>query len=351
MKRKCLAVGIILLFVGTCIIPPTTSKQTLGKTVITVDDEPGDADYISIKDAVNHSNPGDEIEIYSGTYYEEGIIVNCNNTTIIGIAEELGQGNDTGKPFIQGNGNDTVLNVAASHVVITNLRIENVLSGLPWTDGLYIGIGTIRDFNNITITNISVRNCTACGIAHSADGNDIVLTHNDIQKCKTGMAVSSLSKGTLCSNNTIIDCSNGIQNEGNNDQFSDNIIRRCSVGINFYQGHSSLINRNHIVNCSVGIYLWNGAENIITENNFINYSKNELWWRGYRAIFFSLWSGKKDVWKNNYWGTWNGKGPQPIHGTRVITILFVPFPISISVKWLAFDWHPAQEPYDIPGMS
>jgi hypothetical protein len=39
-----------------------------------VDDEPGDADFISIKEAVNSSNPGDTIEVYSGIYYEEGIL-------------------------------------------------------------------------------------------------------------------------------------------------------------------------------------------------------------------------------------------------------------------------------------
>ena len=54
MKRKCLAVGIILLFIGTCIIPSATSQQPLSRNIITVDDEPGLADYTSIRDALNH---------------------------------------------------------------------------------------------------------------------------------------------------------------------------------------------------------------------------------------------------------------------------------------------------------
>ena len=75
MKRKCLAVGIILLFIGTGIIPSITSEQTYDKNIITVDDEPGDADFTSIKEAVNASSPGDTIEVYSGTYPEDGILV------------------------------------------------------------------------------------------------------------------------------------------------------------------------------------------------------------------------------------------------------------------------------------
>jgi parallel beta-helix repeat protein len=233
---------------------------------------------MSIKDAVNNSNPGDIIEIYSGTYYEEGITIDCNNTTIIGISEELGQGNDTGKPFIQGNGNNTVLQVAASDVFITNLRIENVLSGSQWVYGLLIGIGVVVEFNNITVTNMSVRNCTDAGIAYCAGGNDIVITNNDVQNCsRTGMIVSCYPKGVLCSNNTIINCSKGFESECDHIQFSDNIIRRCSLGIRVYQGESNQILSNDFEDCEVAIYLVLGRGTTISKNNFINYSKNGYW--------------------------------------------------------------------------
>jgi hypothetical protein len=41
LGEKSLAIGIILLFIGTAIIPLGISQQTLGRKIITVDDEPG----------------------------------------------------------------------------------------------------------------------------------------------------------------------------------------------------------------------------------------------------------------------------------------------------------------------
>jgi hypothetical protein len=352
--KKCLTLGIILLFIGTCIIPLGTSEQTHRKHIITVDDEPGDADYTSINDSISHSNPGDIIEIYSGTYYEEGITVDCNNISIIGISEELGQGNDTGKPFIQGNGNETVFNVAASHVFIANLRIENMLSGSKWVSGLYIGIGEIADFNNITITNTSVRNCTRAGIVCCVDGRDIVITDNDVQNCMTtGMMVSTVSgypKCILCSNNTITDCSYGIDTACNHVQFSDNIIRRCSLGINLFQGQSNQILSNDFEDCEVAIYLNRALGTTISKNNFINYSKNGMWWERLQWSYV-LW-GEKNIWTENYWSTWKELSPKPIRGTYIFWIFIPPiFSLEFPVNWLDFDRHPAQEPYDITRMT
>ena len=61
------------------------------KAVIIVDDE-GDGDYTSIKEAVNNTNPGGTIEVYSGTYYECGIEIYTENITLRGIPYELGNG-------------------------------------------------------------------------------------------------------------------------------------------------------------------------------------------------------------------------------------------------------------------
>ena len=73
LVRKYLTIGVIFFFIGTSVIPSTSSVQTNDKNIITVDDEPGDADFTSIKEAVNSSSPGDTIEVYSGTYLEQGI--------------------------------------------------------------------------------------------------------------------------------------------------------------------------------------------------------------------------------------------------------------------------------------
>jgi hypothetical protein len=131
MLRKGLVVAVILLFISVAVAPNifalNIEHQSRGTTII-VDDE-GDGDYTSIKEAVNYSSPGDTIEVYSGIYREEGIRIEKDNITLIGIEHELGEGNDTGKPFIKPDGNATVIVVNASHVIISNFRIEKLARG------------------------------------------------------------------------------------------------------------------------------------------------------------------------------------------------------------------------------
>ena len=124
--------GIVALFICMSITPSVavdtvkeSSMPISDKTVITVDDE-GDGDYTSIKEAVNNSNPGDTIEVYSGTYYECGIEIHTENITLKGIPYELGNGGDTGKPFINGEGKDFVIGyIMTEGVLVTGFRMEN----------------------------------------------------------------------------------------------------------------------------------------------------------------------------------------------------------------------------------
>ena len=96
------------------------NKVTIGNNTITVDDEPGDADFTSIKEALNYSSPGDTIEVYSGTYFEQGIHIVKDNITLVGIAHELGGGGDSGKPFINGDGTAIVIHVQENHIIVSN---------------------------------------------------------------------------------------------------------------------------------------------------------------------------------------------------------------------------------------
>ncbi len=344
---KWVAVGIILLFVGTSLIPSVTLAQTFGKNIITVDDEPGDADFTSIKEAVNSSSPGDTIEVYSGTFLEQEILIEKDNITLLGISHELGGGNDSGMPFIKGNGSGRVIWVKASHVIVSNFTIEN-----PRTENstvFYWGVEVQIIYppdgqHDVTISDCIIRN-TLIGICAIYSGRNMRFIDNHISNCsEDGISSeiwSNLSTGSIISGNVITDCGDhagdyGIHFTGDNHNVSGNRIRNCTYGGIDFGGTGNIIYGNDIENCNMGIRC-GGSGNIITKNNFKNYSRIGFW------FYNSIWWPGKNRWRSNYWDTWTGIGPKAILGFIVFELNYFFFPIP----WIAFDWNPAREPYDI----
>jgi parallel beta-helix repeat protein len=355
MRRKWLAVGIILLFVGTCTIPSITSEQSYDKNIITVDDEPGDADFTSIKEAVNSSSPGDTIEVYSGTYPEQEICIVKDNTTLLGISHELGGGNDSGKPLIQGKVTGRVLRVEASYVEVSNFRIEH--------PGAFSSICiSVHEQNNITISDC---------IIHSSkkemnDGiqvgkcNNTRIINNDISNCSCGILASSQRPGSLTiTGNVVTDCTTygGITLYSNQQNVSGNRIRRCDEGIRIF-GTNNTIFGNDIDNCPISVCspAFYGDEvergNTFIKNNFKNYSR-EPWWDRQVILFpfYGFVKDKKDRWIGNYWDTWVGVGPKGILGWLGLGIGYDETGIGFIIPWFEYDRHPAKQPYDIPGFS
>jgi len=354
LTGKCLTIGVILFFIGTGIIPSIKSGLTHDKNIITVDDEPSDADFTSIKEAVNYSSPGDIIEVYSGTYPEDRIRIAKENISLLGISHELGEGNDSGKPFIRGNGTGTVIQVEASHVIVSNLRIEN-----PWSEPLvfvyciYVGTSMGSEQNNNTISDCIIRNSTFVGIRVGSIGKNIRIINNEISYCNN-TGIEANSENFTITGNVITDClQSGIYFGGGFQNVSGNRIRRCGNGIKFY-GNNNIVYGNDIENCSVGVRNLGSWGNIITKNNFKNYSRGVDWWERYSAyiIWYILLGIKKDRWIGNYWDTWIGVGPKTIFGLLFLWFtIFGEFMLMFPIPWFDFDWHPAQEPYDITGMT
>ena len=116
-KSCCFA--IILLFVGTSIVPSVMSLDTKKTSIVAtmtttctwiVDDE-GDGDFTEIQDAIDNANESDTICVYSGEYTRI-FITHQNRLNLIGIPEEYGEnGSDTGYPIIDGENTTHVVNL------------------------------------------------------------------------------------------------------------------------------------------------------------------------------------------------------------------------------------------------
>jgi len=348
-------VGITILFLGTCITPSatsgfTSSRFTNGNKIITVDDEPGDADFTSIKEAMNYSSPGDTIEVYSGTYPEDGIRIVKENITLLGMSYELGGGNDTGKPFIEGNGTDIIIRVEASYVIVSNFRIEKSFSMAC----IYLGTDIMGNQNNNTISDCIIRNSAHSGIGIGDIGKNIRIINNEISNCNTyGINAPRFALSLNIIGNIITDClQSGIYFSGSGDNISYNIIKRCNRGILVYGGNN-IVYGNDIEDCSVGVIsVGLGFGNTITKNNFKNYSLNGCWWERTLQIYLidGVFKDKKDRWIDNYWDTWIGFGPKKIHGKLTLILgihIYSDILIILPIPLVDFDWHPSKEPYDI----
>ncbi len=78
---------------------------------------PSGCDYTRIQAAINATDPGDTIEVHSGTYYEH---VNVNKQLIL-------NGVDTGgdKPVVDASGNDSAITLSANAITLDGFTVTN----------------------------------------------------------------------------------------------------------------------------------------------------------------------------------------------------------------------------------
>jgi parallel beta-helix repeat protein len=382
--KKWSAIGIILLFVGTCIIP--TIAQNTEKIVSTSKGTwlyvggSGPGNYTRIQDAINDSHDNDTVFVFddSSPYYES-LIINTSITL-------LGENRNT--TIIDGTDvtAEIMIEVNALKVTITELCIQHCQSNLTyWTvliensngeryridhnifrdnsqNTLTLG-ATDSEISNNTFSNNSAALILEYGGNHTVQDN--VFINNDY-----GILMYECQWNTI-HGNRIINSSTPLFIElSNYNTFSENILdgnRRG--GIDSLGSCKNTFYRNIFSNNQHGIMLSASQGNVITENNFINNSDYQaisivhplvgvglsLYYNRQYArngSFFSLLG--KNQWEANYWSDWESSSPRPIDrviyfwSLRLLTrITGKPYPINLS----QYDWHPAKEPYDIPGMT
>jgi parallel beta-helix repeat protein len=390
--QKCLAVGIILLFIGTGLIPAIAQNiekplsVSRGKWLYVGGGGPGN--YSKIQDAIDYSSNGDTVFVYAASSpYHEYITINKSIHLI---------GEDRTTTIIDGEKNIDFVWIQTSFVNLSGFTITNCSA-----NGFGAGITIEHKDSYIKLTNIDISNCiiknneegiravnidflniSFCRI-HNNPSSCIYLSpsfHVHIFNCEithngknlnnssivpggifiTGdSAHGGMSKDIIISNCSIannIGCGILVASSSNIEICHNTIFDNPRMGIWVLGGHVKIYN-NHIFNNSINGPIYEGSiyllkcfnsvsvyENIIETNyqcgillsgssgNSVN--KNNFINNKYNA-FFSL--SILNNWGGNYWTDWLGFGPKVIKGMGLFFL----------ITWVNFDWHPAREPYTI----
>jgi len=353
----------------------------------------GTGNYTKIQNAINAAWYGDTVFVYddSSPYYE--------NLQIKRGINLIGENKDT--TVIDGNKQDSVIEILNDDVMVSGFTIRNLRR--PFNNWEVAAVRS-NGQDNITISDniISMGDLGHSGSWRAAiflNGTDCSVLGNYIFEEQdmfrsVGIVLYTGSSNNLISGNTIAgNYTMGIYilDECFNNIISENYIHHDSSGIAIYGSDNEVIN-NRIVNCSsIGIYIANGVHNTVS-GNIISHNIGGLWDGGIHistsnrniisdneisynhptgiyvcVSYYNVISGNNfidnegegyqedgnayfdyaglhffgNIWKGNYWSDSLSGGTLPKIIPGELMIFF------IDRLWINFDWHPAQEPYDI----
>ena len=356
MKKGIICVLVCMLMIISTIVPVsatvaskiTSQPMTMGNILYVGGSGPNN--YTKIQDAINDATTGDTVFVYdeSSPYWENLFVTKSitlngedRNTTIINgknIRETILIKGDsvTIKGFtIQHGGwlgwwkKEGILIRGNSSTIQGNI-IQNNYIGIALTNGpCYYQPHHHLIINNIIQSNRLIGITSRIGITNCNISRNLITENGEY-----GIGLS----GTISSENTIIhNIISGNHNHGIVVIGTWNTIIENTV-----QNHKRMMGLK-----GIGIEII-GSNNSIIRNNLINNSRHAFQ-KEYAQNSADVGNLTKEnnVWDANYWG-------QPLtEPKRIDGRVFYErrMFISLSVPWLAYDTHPAQELYEIPSIG
>jgi len=235
--------------------------------------------------------------IENNNFVNDGIFISISDKQLV---PEINNNIVNGKPLV-------------CYKNLSNFKISNagqiILS--KCNNGIINSVNLSNTDTSIYVLSSSEINITNCNISNNLVGiclqssNDIIILNNNI------------------SNNSW----SGIWlYESDKNLISNNFLDRNNYGMFFFSSSRSYIQNNGFNNNSVGVScLSSSRNNKILENNLINNNENAF-------------DKCKNHWKKNYWDDWIG--------LKRSFIKWWPYNVPGRL-FLNFDWHPANEPYDL----
>ncbi len=355
MNRKSLAIGIILLFVGTSVIP--VIAQDTEKPLPTSGDNrlyvggSGPANYTRIQDAINNASDGDVVYVYDDSSpYKEFITVN-RSITLVGE-----------------NRNSTIVNCSSRNDIVILISAKNVTVQGFMLLGSAPSYGMMVNADNTTVADIKIQGLQEGIMVMSPDERSLVkdcLIHDCVLEADYGLYIDHAWNVTIRNNffhdldvavalffsfkctvssNLIAHSHFAIHtNFGANNKFIDNTIIACEEGIFLEATHEQIIN-NNFLNVTKPAYFyrhpWINFILIYEAQLYDEYEYNHVFAEEFKVYGPSTWVG-------NYWNEPRTQQYQ-IPGWRGDFFIMLAYVRNFPPTRVMVDSHPAQEPYDFP---
>ena len=231
--KKLLKITIFVIFiVGLINFFSPTYKCLETKSNIFYVGGIGHGNYSSIQDAINNSENGNIVYVYSGIYFEN-LLINKSINLI---------GEDKYITIIDGNEIGTAITIVANNVTVNGFTIQN--SSLDYIDCFVSGVKIYSSYN--------------------------MISNNIISNNQIGISIS----GDACSPNFLSNFSNYTSFINN---IFDNLITENSIfGIGIYHSTNSMIYRNNITSNKIGFNNFDSNNNSIYLNNFQKNTENVI---------------------------------------------------------------------------
>jgi parallel beta-helix repeat protein len=235
MKRKRLAVGIILLFIGTSIIPAiaqNTEKQSSSRGNWLYVGGSGPGNYTRIQDSIDNASDGDTVFVFNGHYIES---INVDKSICL-------MGENNRQTIIERNLSGPTVTISTGFVTVSNLNIT----------------GSNADKGGISLTEIE---------------QPVTIRNNYFYRNNHGIFIDSCNQNVTIENNTICCCkrnwSRGVYCVGGNPIIKNNDISQNWWGITFVCSTGTAINNIIYNNTYYGI-MSGGGKSTIGHNSIFN---------------------------------------------------------------------------------
>jgi parallel beta-helix repeat protein len=218
--------------------------------------------YPTISAAIQNAAPGDTILVQSGTYYENPVVnktltiegENSATTIVIGV----GSPNATGKTFTV---SPSVFTVTANNVKISGLTVTSPAYSLS----IKYPNGFVIEGNNCVITDNNILN-TFTGVFFSGQSGIVVDQNNITGSRENGIMTFGGFNDTISNNNIVSSVAkDGVAIEGYSYNITGNYISNSAYGLGLGSTYSAVF-KNTITNDGVAAIYLTGSDNVIAAN-------------------------------------------------------------------------------------